>query len=1051
MIKKMNSKRTINKMKALTVAIATVCMTTVFSYAMAQETVTVQGKILDSDGIPVEAVNVIVKGTNNGVLSQENGDYKISHVPDGGILEYSLMGYVTVERKVSAQQLNINVIMIESSESLEEVVVTTFGTQKKESVVSAITSVNAKDLVIPSSNLTAAFAGRIPGMISFQTTGEPGADNAQFFVRGVTTFGYKKSPLILIDGFESTTDDLARMQPDDIESFSILKDASAAALYGARGANGIITIVTKGGTEGALKISARLDVNVSTPTTMLELLDGVTYMKMYNEARISRDKDRERTFLDTPIGPWYTEEKIQATARGDNPMVYPNIDWYDMLFKQYTANKKLNFSFSGGGKVANFYVSAGADHDTGLLKVDRVNNFNNNISIVRFNIRSNVTFKLTSTTRLDTRMTARFESYNGPFQSAGSIFNMVMDGNPVDFPAVWEPDEKRQNSRYTLFGNTSPTKSNPYAEMVRGYDQRHINRISAQAILAQELDFLTKGLKAEVKAMVATYSYASGRRSYSPQYYALEQYDQMTEIYTLYQLNPGTVPTLGNVASSRDGDTHYSFEGRLNWGREFGKHTVTAMTVFLADEKILTNGAGGSIYTTLPERNLGNSGRVTYGYDSRYNVEFTYGYNGSEKFTGANQFGFFPSIGGAWIVSNEAFWNKIKDSFGMLKLRYTFGKVGNDAIAGRSERFFFLSDISSGGAAYWFGSTAQNEYTGYSIRRYANPDITWEVSSIHNLGIDIGLFKGQPLEIQADVFYNIRDKIYLPRSSFPATAGFETTIYGNVGKAVTKGMEGSVNYKHFFDKDVWMTGVFNFTYTRNKYVELDEKNYRDSYRKRVGHPIDQAWGLVAERLFVDQAEIDNSPRQSFGTYMRGDIKYLDVNKNGVVNSEDQIAMGYPTKPEMQYGFGLSTGYKNLDFSFFFSGNARVSFFIAPEKMAPFYNRRNAPKIIALNSWTETNPDVHAFWPRLSTDQVNNNIQDSSWWLREGTFIRLKSIELGYNVPVAQKIGISTCRVYFSCENLLHFSTFKLWDPEMGDNGLAYPINRRFNFGLNLAF
>jgi TonB-linked SusC/RagA family outer membrane protein len=1028
----------------------TFCLSLTFSFAEAQQNVTVKGKILDYGGIPLEGVSVIVRGTTLGIVSIEDGDYSISNVPVGSILEFRLMGYVTEERKVE-NELSINVVMIESTESLEEVTLVAFGKQKKESVIASITTVNAKDLVIPSSNLTAAFAGRIPGLISYQMTGEPGADNAQFFVRGVTTFGYKEDPLILIDGFEATTDELARLQPDDIESFSILKDASATVLYGARGANGIIMVNTKSGTEGALKISARVDMNISTPTDMLELLDGVTYMKMYNEARISRDKDRERTFLDTPIGTWYSEQKIQATARGDNPMIYPNIDWYDMLFKQATTNKKANINLQGGGQVATFYVAGGMDHETGLLKVAELNNFNNNISIVRFNIRSNVVFKLTSTTMLDTRISGRFQTYNGPYYSASSIYNMVMDGNPVDFPAVWEPDERHQNSRYTLFGNVVPEKTNPYAEMVRGYDQRHENNISAQASLMQNLDFLTKGLKFQLKASVSTWSYSSGKRLYSPLYYALEQYNNITETYTLYNINHGTVPTLGDVAGSRDGNTHYYFEGRLNWDRQFGKHSIRLMTVGIAEEKVLTDGSGGSIYYTLPERNLGNSGRVSYDYDSRYFAEFAYGYNGSEKFTGKKQFGFFPSVGAGWIVSNEAFWDKLKNPVGLLKLKFTYGQVGNDAIAGRDGRFFYLSDISRGGAPYYFGRTAQNAYGGYTIDRYANPDISWEVSTKYNLGIELGLMRDQSVNIQADIFYDIRDKIYMLRESYPASVGLEKSIRGNVGKVSSRGIDGSIDYKHYFNKDLWMTGRVNFTYATNKYLEKDEKNFRDEYRKQVGHPIYQPWGLVAERLFVDQYEIDNSPEQMFGTYMRGDIKYLDVNKDGKVDSDDQIPMGFPTRPEIQYGFGLSTGYKNFDFSFFFQGNGKVSFFINPRGMAPFYNRRNAPEIVALNAWSETNPDVHAFWPRLATEQLENNVQQSSWWLREGLFIRLKSVEMGYNISAAKKLGINTCRIYLSGENMFHFSSFKLWDPEMGGNGLAYPINRRFNIGLLISF
>ena len=339
------------------------------------------------------------------------------------------------------------------------------------------------DLKIPSSNLTHAFAGKIPGVISYQITGEPGADNAQFFVRGVTTFGYKSNPLILIDGFEATTDDLARIQPDDVERFSVLKDASATVLYGARGANGIILVSTKGGTEGKVKISARIDVNISKPTQLLELLDGVEYMRLYNDALVSRYDDMEHDADDIPTPPWYSEEKIRATERGDNPMIYPNINWYDMLFKNGTTSSKANINISGGGKMAKYYVAGGFDYETGLLKVDNqdnLNNYNSNIKINRFNLRSNVSFNLGKTTNLDTRIYGRFERYNGPYTGAGDIFGMVMDSNPVDFPAVWEPDERNLSTRWTLFGNADPMKTNPFAEMVRGYRENNENTFTIQ-------------------------------------------------------------------------------------------------------------------------------------------------------------------------------------------------------------------------------------------------------------------------------------------------------------------------------------------------------------------------------------------------------------------------------------------------------------------------------------------------------------------------------------------------------------------------------------------
>jgi TonB-linked SusC/RagA family outer membrane protein len=821
----------------------------------------------------------------------------------------------------------------------------------------------------------------------------------------------------------------------------------ATVLYGARGANGIIMVTTKSGKEGASKISVRVDVNVATPTKMLELLDGVEYMRLYNQARLSRYPE---------LGTYYSEQKIQATEQGLNPMIYPNINWYDALFNKQTTNTKANLNVSGGGKVATYFVSGGFDHEMGLVKVDDLNNFNSNIDINRFHLRSNVTIKVTPTTTLDTRIQGRFVKYNGPATDAGTIYSMVMDINPVDFPPVYEADPAHQHVNHVLFGNTllggNSMKSNPYAQMVSGYTERDENSITAQVTLMQDLDIITEGLKLQVKVSANTTSTSSGTRRYSPYYYALETYNPITGDYTLYNINStNTNAKLGNVFPSRNGSAKYYFEARMNWNRQFDKHSVGLMTVYMADDNVLTTGSSTSIYETLPERNLGNSGRFTYDYDSRYFLEFSYGYNGSEKFTGDKQFGFFPSFGVAWLPSNEKFWMG-GDILNQMKLKFTWGRVGNDAIAGRSGRFFFLSEIANGGGSYWWGSTFDNSYSGYSILRYANPDITWEESTKYNLGLELGFLKDAALKVQIDFFKDIRDKIYEIRQSYPATAGFEQAIRGNSGKVASRGLDASIDLQHSFNKDFWMTGRMNFTYATNEILARDEKNYPYDYLKQVGQHTDQPRGYIAERLFVDEVEIANSPSQTaFGTYQAGDIKYLDVNRDGVINENDRIPIGYPTVPTIQYGFGLSSGYKDFDFSFFFQGNGRVSFFINPSGIAPFADRRNAPAIVARESWSETNPDVHAFWPRLSPDPIANNTQQSTWWLREGSFVRLKTVEMGYNLPNLKKIFIQSSRLYLSMENLFYFSTFKLWDPEVGGNGLGYPLNRRFNIGLQLNF
>jgi TonB-linked SusC/RagA family outer membrane protein len=1021
------------------------------AFAFAQTVVT--GTVIDAAGEAIIGASVVVKGSTQATISDINGSFMLAVADNSAVLQVSFLGYITQDVSVAlAVNGRLTIMLVEDPKMLEEVTVVAFGTQKKANLIASVETVNMSALKVPASNLTSAFAGRIPGIISYQTSGEPGADNAQFFVRGVTTFGTGKvDPLILIDGFEASNDDLARIQPDDVESFSVLKDASATSVYGARGANGIIMVNTKSGVEGDVKINVRVDTHVATPSMTNDYVDAITYMRMYNEARITRNP---------LLGSYYDEQKIQSTMRGDNPMIYPNVDWYKELFNSSTVNTKANLNVSGGGKVATYYVAGGYDKETGLLKVDKRNNFNSNIDINRFHLRNNVVFKLSSSTTLDTRLQARYEKYSGPKTEATKIFESVMNSNPVDFPVIYEPDEANRLTTHTLFGNTfinGALKGNPYADMIAGYSSRDESNVTVMATLMQDFDFLVKGLKAQAKFSVNTWSKYGQERGFTPYYYDLESYNQVTQEYKLLQLNPGWGnPLMGDVETTHESTAHYYYEGRLNWDRNFGAHTLSAMAVGRIEEILLTVQAP-TIYESLPERNVGLSGRFSYDYDSRYRAEVSFGYNGSEKFTGKNRFGLFPSIGLAWTVSNESFMKPLSDVISNMKLRFTYGKVGNDAISGRAGRFWFLSDTGYGKITdegyipdgYRWGKAYTTMYEGYIVNRYANPNITWETSSIYNYALELGLFKD--FNLQIEYFKNTRDNIYMVRQNFAATSGLTAEVSGNVGKAESHGIDASLDIQHSFNKDFWITGRVNFTYSVNKYLELDEPQYPDTYLSQVGRNINLQKGLIAERLFVDDTEIANAPRQDFGNYGAGDIKYTDVNGDGVVNDNDMVYMGFPKVPEIQYGFGLSTGYKNWDLSFFFSGNARVSFYIAPEKIAPLVGRRNALAIVGNDYWTETDPDVHSFWPRLSTEPITNNTKPSSWWMRDGSFIRLKQLELGYSFGELKKLKIKNLRGYLSGENLFLISPFKLWDPEMGDNGLGYPIQRRFNVGLQVSF
>lgn len=1006
--------------------------------AVALQQKTIKGTIIDEAGIPVIGVNILVAGTTRGTQTDFDGNYSIQ-ANEGEFLEFSYVGMEAQRIKVG-EQSTINLTLKEDAAGLDEVVVVAFGEQKKESVVASITTIKPSELKIPSSNLTTALAGRVSGLISYQRSGEPGADNAEFFVRGISTFGYASSPLILLDGFEISANELSRVQPDDIASFSVMKDATATSLYGARGANGVILITTKEGKEGKAQISFRHETSFSRPTQIPQVIDGVEYMELYNEAQ----------FNDDPLLPkFYNVQRIENTKNELNPYAFPNVNWYDELFKPQAVNSRYNLNVTGGGKVASYYLAGSFTRDNGLLKVDQKNNFNSNIQINNYNLRSNLNIKLSPKTSVALKISSDFNRSNTPTSSGTAIFNSVMSINPVEFPKFYAPDEANEFTTHILFGNSELGEglfSNPYAESVRGFKDYFSATVLSQITLKTEI---TDNLTFSGNATIQSFGEFSSSRSYDPFYYRWKDYDQITDSYTLEQINDNGSEALSNPSVSRNSNSRNYFEARLLYNKTFNeKHAVSGLLVGRAEEK-MNQGTGSGIYATLPSRNNGVSGRLTYGYDSRYLFEANFGYNGSEKFSEKERYGFFPAIGFGYLMSNEKYWKGLEDVINTMKLKFTYGLVGNDAIASPSDRFFFLSEISNFGNGYTWGENYQTSYNGYTVNRYANHLITWEVAEKINLGVEMKI--ANAINFQVDFFRENRSDIYLARDFIPNSVGLSAPIYGNVGKATSQGIDGSLDFNHSFTPDLWLSGRSTFTFAKSKVVE-DEKQYIYDYQDRKGQSLAQSWGLVAERLFVDQAEIDNSPVQEFGPYQAGDIKYKDINGDGLVNSNDQVAIGDPTSPELIYGFGLSGGYKDFDLSFFFQGSAMSSFFIDSEAVAPFVNRRNALELVANDYWNLNNPNPEAFWPRLSTTVVNNNTQQSTWWLRDGDFLRLKSLEVGYTIPekILTRFHLQKLRVYASATNLLTISKFDLWDIEMGGNGLGYPVQRVFNLGLQIS-
>ncbi|MDR2472710.1 MAG: TonB-dependent receptor [Tannerella sp.] len=1024
----------------------------------------VKGIVRDAGGETLPGASVQVQGSTRGVSTDIDGSYSIE-VSSNESLIFSFIGMTSQTIPVGDKTV-IDVELKEQPGLLDEVTVVAFAKQKKESVVAAITTINPSDLKVPSSNLTTALAGRIAGLVSYQRTGEPGRDNAEFFIRGVTTFGYKKDPLILVDNNEVTTAELARIQPDDIAAFSIMKDATATSLYGSRGANGVILVTTKEGAEGKAKVEIRFEEAISQPTSMVKLADPVTYMILHNEAVKTRN----------PLGLLpYSQNKIDNTIAGGNPYVYPQNDWYGDLFKDYTQNHRLNFSVSGGGKIARYYLAGSIINDNGLMNVDKKNNFNNNVNLNRYMLRSNVNINVTPTTEAIVRLNGAFDDYTGPMFGGQDMFNRVMLSNPVLFPAYFKPDKTNIHTQHILYGNSGANYNyiNPYADMTRGYMNTTTSQMSAQFELKQKLDFITPGLELRGLFNTNRYSYFDVSRFYNPFFYEVISYNKIKDEYTLGALNElnGTEYLDYREGTKTITATTY-FESAISWNQTYNEdHTLSGLLVYTMRNQLNSN--AGSLQRSLPYRNISFAGRATYAFASRYFAEFNFGYNGSERFAKKERFGFFPSAGGGWYISNEGFWNEEwNKTVNKLKLKATYGLVGNDAIGNEDDRFFYLSNVNmnnSGMSSAFgeYGNVAGRSLNGISISRYPNDLITWETAKKLNAGFELGLWN--KVEIIADFFKEHRENILMDRASIPSTMGLQAGVRANVGEASSQGLDISLNYNHFINKDLWVSGMANFTYAVSKFSVYEEPDYSDApWKSRVGYSLNQMWGYVAERLFVDEDEVRNSPVQ-FGDYKAGDIKYKDINRDGKITELDMVPMGYPTSPEIVYGFGLSGGWKNVDLSFFFQGLARESFHITQRHdfsfdsglqswvlrsigTTPFINGSTAlMDAYAQDHWSEDNRNIYALYPRLSDSYVDNNTQNSTWWLRDGSFLRLKSLEAGYTVPAKWIAPVRNIRLYFSGTNLLTFSKFKLWDPEMGGNGLGYPVQKVFNFGLQLSF
>ena len=992
---------------------------------------TVTGTVVDAEnGDPVIGATVVVTGQKDGVITDLDGNFTIAISGSKAQLEFSYIGYR--KKTVDVGDLGvINVKMESDNQLLSEVVVVGAGTQKKVSVTGSITSVKGLELKAPSSSLTTSFAGKLAGVISMTSTGEPGAAS-EFYIRGVSTFGGRATPLILLDDVEISTADLNNIPAETIESFSILKDASATAIYGARGANGVMLITTKTGKENEkTRINVTVENSFNKPMNFPDFVNGATWMEMYNEAQLTRNPGAT---------PKYSQLDIDNTRNQVNPYIYPDVQWKDVIFKNMNMNQRANVNISGGGSKASYYMSLQANHDTGLLDTKKVYSYNNNINNWGYNFQNNISYKITSTTKIDLHMNAQIRNKKGPNYSTSDLFAQMLYCNPINFPVTFPA---QPGDTHIRFGNAiwtgSSVRTNPYAYMLSSFKEYNENTLNTSLKINQKLDFVTKGLS--VQAMVNWKNWASSsyNRTIEPYYYGIKggSYNPSNPTdYEIERLGTSGTDYLKTSDISKASDQTFYLDARVNYDRQFNLHHVTGMLMYMQREYRSS---------VLPERNQGFSGRFTYDYGQRYLVELNFGYNGTERLAKKERFEFFPAVSLGWVISNEKFFEPMTKYIDNLKIRGSYGLVGSDetGLSAGAQHFLYIDQVSLNNIGFTTGVDMNYTLYGPLVTNYAVVNGGWERVKKLDIGIDLELFR--QLTITADYFNEKRYNILLHREAWPESLGYYTAKpWSNKGKVDNWGIELSVNWRKEFTKDLYVDFRGNFTYTENKYVNLDEPVYPYVWKTSTGKPLSRTTGYIAQGLFSSQEEIDNSPTQNLGSTVKpGDIKYRDVNGDGKIDGSDQVMISpYGTTPRIQYGLGMNVTYKKFDFGVFFNGSAKRTIMISG--ISPFgQSDYNVMQFIADDYWSESNPNPNAKYPRLglTSSQTANNTVASTYWMRNGNFIRFKTLELGYKF----KYG----RVYLNGDNIAVFSPFKLWDPELSWN--AYPLQRTFNIGVQLNF
>lgn len=1000
----------------------------------------VSGVVTDGAGETLPGVNILEQGTVNGVVTDMDGKYTIKVARTHSVLRFSFLGFKEEVVSIDGKS-TLNIQLIDDLEQLDEVVIVGMGQQRKASVIGAISNVSMDDIKIPSRSLTNALAGRLAGAVVVQRSGELGNDNSNFWIRGISTFSPDRSPLILVDGVERDMQDLTS---EEVESVSILKDASATAVYGVRAANGVVLVTTRKGRIQKPVIEVRTEYGVSDLPMLPKYLGGVKYAGLYNEAFGQIN---------------YSDEYIENTRNQTDPYLYPNVDWFDETYDKYSSNSQATVNVRGGGEIARYFVGFGYFNEVGNLKNSPDNAYDSNLKLERYNFRSNVDITITKTTVLDLEVGGHLTDLHTPglgqtlygttYSPAEELFMWSNQATPISNPVRLPIGEDANGN--VIYGWGAPSQvgeKNPAERLMgSGYNTEFRNQFMSQITLNQDLDQLASGLEAKFSFSFDAYNLTRIHRKKASTTYNASGRDENGNLI-ITEIDKGQ--DFLNYSRSLESNRAKEMKFQLIYNKLLAeKHRIGAMMMYYQRDYI--NGNAGTSILALPYRRQGLATRATYDFASRYFVEFNLGYNGSENFPKANRFGFFPAVAGGWLVSNEAFWNNYL-SITSFKIKGSIGMVGSEVLP-NNQRYGYLSIYGAGLGGYYFGENPQY-YAGVGLDRVGVQDLTWEKGLKKNVGIEVQMLNGD-FTFDMDYFHERRTDILLERTSLPAIVGINNVPFANFGEMINRGVDGTVEFNKKFGRHGLIRTYGNFTYAKDKILEMDEPERNYAYRNRTGHKFGQQFGLIALGYFEDEHDIANSPEQTFGSVRPGDVKFLDVNGDGIVSSDDEVPIGYSSIPEVNYGFGIQAQYKGFDVGMFFRGQARVTYSLGGSYV-PFREGVGKGNLYAeaTDRWTVENPNQNAQYPRLFNGTSSNNWQRSTKTIYNGSFVRLSDVEMGYTFKggFLSSLKMSQLRFYGIANNVALFSGWKMWDPETGtSSGTAYPLQRKFNFGLRATF